>query len=87
MGGFFSGNISHPFQFDNSPAFLDHFYDNLTTLFIAFADIKDFGVCYFESTNSKSKYCPHPTYQRKNKQTRKDFKIPLPAKNLKFREV
>ena len=64
MGGFFSGNISHPFQFDNSPAFLDHFYVNLTTLFIAFVEIKDFdGFFYFESTNSKSRYCPYPAHQ------------------------
>ena len=53
IGGFFSGNVSHPFQFDNSPTFLDHFYDNLTTPIIAFADVKDFDVFfYFESTNS-----------------------------------
>ena len=44
IGGFFSGNVSHPFQFDNSPTFLDHFYDSLTTLIIAFADVKDFDV-------------------------------------------
>ena len=85
--GFFSGKVSDPFQFDNSSSTLDNFYDNLTTLFITFAGIEDFATFYFESTNSKSKYCPHPAHQRKNKQTRKDFKIPLPAKNLKFREV
>ena len=41
IGGFFSGNVSHPFQFDNSPAFLHHFYDNLTIFIIAFAGFKD----------------------------------------------
>ena len=46
IGGFFSGNVSYPFQFDNNPAFPDHFYDNLTTLFIAFPDIKDFDVFF-----------------------------------------
>ena len=47
IGGFSSGNVSHPFHFDNSPAYLDHFYDNLTTLIIAFADTKDFDVFFY----------------------------------------
>ena len=46
IGGFFSGNVSHTSQFDNSPTFLDHFYDSLTTLIIAFADVKDFDVFF-----------------------------------------
>ena len=46
IGGFFSRNVSHPFQFDNSPTFLDHFYDNLTTPIITFADVKDFDVFF-----------------------------------------
>ena len=53
IGGFSSGNVSHPFHFDSSSAFLDHFYDSLTTLIIAFADTKDLDVFFnFESVNS-----------------------------------
>ena len=37
---FFSGKASHPFLFDSSST-LDH--DNLTALFIAFAEIKNFA--------------------------------------------
>ena len=85
---FFSGKVSHPFQFDNSSSTLDHFYANLTTLFIAFADIKDFAVFFILDQQILRANIVHIQHiNKKSKQTRKDFKSPFPAENLKFREV